>query len=410
MALDQRMLKSLGMDSIEELFSDIPENVRTDGIPLPDGLSEPEMMRKVRAMLHSNATADEMPCFLGGGIYHHHVPAAVRSIAMRSEFITSYTPYQAEISQGMLQSLFEYQSLISELTGMDVVNSSNYDGSTALGEAATMSYRIRPKRKFLIPEALSWEKKSVLRNYVQGAGMELIEYAYDPYTGCLDMDDLHSKYDEDVSGIYVEVPNLFGVIDPSAMKLKKGFPEAVLVVGFNPISLGVLAPPGEYGADIAVGEGQPLGLGMNCGGPLLGLFACKMEHVRKMPGRLIGMTKDKNGDRAYCMTLQTREQHIRRSKATSNICTNEALMALTAAVYLSIVGPRGLRSIAEINIRNASELMRRIDELGGFDSPVFEALSFQRVRHRLPDQARKTEQVTSQTWHHRRDGHATPHP
>jgi glycine dehydrogenase subunit 1 len=370
------MLDSLGIDDVEELFADVPENVRTAGIPLPTGLSEPDMMRAIREMLQPNVTAESNPCFLGGGIYHHHVPAAVRSIVMRSEFITSYTPYQAEISQGMLQALFEYQSLIAELTGMDAVNSSNYDGSTALGEAATMSFRIRPKRNFLVPEAMSWEKKSVLRNYIGGVGMEMVEYAYDPFTGCLDLDDLRSKFDDEVSGIYVEVPNLFGVIDPAAMKLKKTFPEAVLVVGFNPISLGILTPPGEYGADIAIGEGQPLGLGMNCGGPLLGLFACRMEHVRKMPGRLIGMTKDKDGARAYCMTLQTREQHIRRSKATSNICTNEALMAVTAATYLSIVGPRGLRSIAQINIRKAKDLMEKIDELDAFDSPVFEAHHF----------------------------------
>lgn len=376
MGLDQRMLDTLGIDDVEELFSDIPENVRIKGIPLPEGLSEPDMTRTIRSILQANVTADEMPCFLGGGIFHHYVPAAVRSIVMRSEFITSYTPYQAEISQGMLQALFEYQGLVAELTGMDVINSSNYDGSTALGEAATMSYRIRPKRKFLVPEAMSWEKKSVLRNYVQGAGMEIVEYAYDPFSGCLDKEDLESKVDEDVSGIYVEVPNLFGVIDPAVLTLKKSHPDAVLVVGFNPISLGVLTPPGEYGADIAVGEGQPLGLGMNCGGPLLGLFGCRLEHVRKMPGRLIGMTKDKNGERAYCMTLQTREQHIRRSKATSNICTNEALMAVTAAAYLSIVGPQGLKSIAGINLRNARALMERIDELDGFDSPVFSAHHF----------------------------------
>jgi len=370
------MLETLGIDDVEELFSDVPEKVRVPGIPLPKGMSEPEMARNVRSILQANATAEDMPCFLGGGIYHHHVPAAVRSIVMRSEFITSYTPYQAEISQGMLQALFEYQSLVAELTGMDVINSSNYDGSTALGEAATMSYRIRPKRKFLVPEAMSWEKKSVLRNYVMGAGMEVVEYAYDPYSGCLDKEDLAAKFDDEVSGIYVEVPNIFGIIDPGALTLKKTYPDAVLVVGFNPISLGVLTPPGEYGADIAVGEGQPLGLGMNCGGPLLGLFGCRQEHVRKMPGRLIGMTKDKNGERAYCMTLQTREQHIRRSKATSNICTNEALMAVTAAAYLSIVGPQGLKGIAQINMRNAKVLRERIDELDGFDSPVFAAHHF----------------------------------
>ncbi|MCE5295555.1 MAG: aminomethyl-transferring glycine dehydrogenase, partial [Euryarchaeota archaeon] len=201
-------------------------------------------------------------------------------------------------------------------------------------------------------------------------------YSYDPYTGGIDLDDLRSKFGDDVSGVYAEVPNLFGVIDPNAMKLRSEFKDAVIVIGVDPISLGVLTPPGEYGADIVIGEGQGLGSPMNFGGPLLGIFACKMEHIRKMPGRLIGMTKDHDGQRAYCMTLQTREQHIRRSKATSNICTNEALMALAAAVYLSIVGPEGLRSIAEINMRNARSLMYRIGELDNFTSPVFDGHHF----------------------------------
>lgn len=376
MSLDDRMLDYLGIKDVEELFQDVPENVRIEGIPLPKGMTERDVVRAIREMLSANVTAEDMPSFLGSGIYDHFIPAAVNTITSRSEFLTSYTPYQAEISQGMLQALFEYQSLVSELTGMDVVNSSNYDASTALGEAATMSYRIRPKRKFLIPEAMSWEKKSVLRNYVSGAGMEIMEYAYDAYTGCIDIDDLLSKCDDDVSGIYAEVPNLFGIVDPAVIRLRGMLKGPVLVIGANPISLGALTPPGEYGADIVIGEGQSLGSAMNCGGPLLGLFACRMEHVRKMPGRLIGMTKDGDGQRAYCMTLQTREQHIRRSKATSNICSNEALLAVAAAVYLSIVGSSGLRSIAHINIRNARSLMERIDELDGYDSPIFEARHF----------------------------------
>ncbi|MCE5297239.1 MAG: aminomethyl-transferring glycine dehydrogenase subunit GcvPA, partial [Euryarchaeota archaeon] len=348
MAADRKMLSSLGIEDVEELFSDIPQNVRTDGLRMRKGMTEPEVIRYIREMLDRNVTNEGHPSFLGCGIYDHFVPSAVRSIISRSEFLTSYTPYQAEISQGMLQSMFEYQSMISELTDMDVVNSSNYDASTALGEAATMSFRIRPRKKFLVPEAMSWEKKSVLRNYVLGIGMEIVEYSYDPYTGGIDLNDLRSKFGDDVSGVYAEVPNIFGVIDPNAMKLRSELKEAVIVIGVDPISLGVLTPPGQYGADIVIGEGQGLGSPMNFGGPLLGIFACKMEHVRKMPGRLIGMTKDHDGQRAYCMTLQTREQHIRRSKATSNICTNESLMALAAAVYLSIVGPEGLRSIAEI--------------------------------------------------------------
>jgi len=376
MAVDRRMLEALGIEDVEDLFKDIPENVRTDGVRIPMGMTEPEVLRYVTEMLDRNLTTDKHPSFLGCGIYDHFVPSAVRSIVSRSEFITSYTPYQAEISQGMLQALFEYQSLLSELTEMDVVNSSNYDASTALGEAATMSFRIRPKRKFLVPEAMSREKKSVLGNYTAGIGMEIVEYSYDPYTGGIDLDDLASKYGEDVSGIFAEVPNIFGVIDPNATKLRSMFKEAVIVIGVDPISLGAIVPPGEYGADIVIGEGQGLGSPMNFGGPLLGIFACRMEHIRKMPGRLIGMTKDKDGNRAYCMTLQTREQHIRRSKATSNICSNEALMAVGAAVYLSVVGPEGLRGIANINMRNARSLMERIDELDGFSAPIFQASHF----------------------------------
>jgi glycine dehydrogenase subunit 1 len=370
------MLDYLGLQDVEQLFDDIPEDVRMGRLDLPDGLSEPDTVRAIKEMLRPNITAEDVPSFLGGGIYNHFIPATVRSIISRSELMTSYTPYQSEISQGMLQIMFEYQSMISRLTGMEVVNSSNYDASTALGEAATMSYRIRPRRKFLVPEAMSWEKRSVLRNYTAGLGMEIVEYAYDPYTGGTDRDDLVSKFSEEVSGVYLEVPNLFGVIDPIAPFLRSMFPDVVLIVGVNPISLGVITPPSEYGADIVIGEGQVLGSPMNFGGPLLGIFASRMEHVRKMPGRLIGMTKDVSGQRAYCMTLQTREQHIRRGKATSNICTNEALMAAAAVVYLATVGGNGIREIASINIQNAKVLMQRIDELQGFDSPLFEASHF----------------------------------
>jgi glycine dehydrogenase subunit 1 len=376
MTIDDRMLKELGIVDVGSLFADIPTAIRKEGINIQNGLDELEVVRAVREMLSSDLNSENAPCFLGAGIYDHFIPAAVKSIIMRSEFITSYTPYQSEISQGMLQAMFEYQSLVSELTAMDVVNSSNYDGSTALGEAATMCHRILPKKKFLIPEAMSWEKKSVLRNYLWGPQMQAIEYGYDQYTGCIDLEHLASKLDGDVCGIYAEAPNFFGIIDPTVLRLKKRFPEIPLVIGIDPISLGLLMPPGEYGADIVIGEGQSLGSPMNFGGPLLGMFACRREHVRKMPGRLIGMTKDKAGERAFCMTLQTREQHIRRSKATSNICTNESLMAVAAAVYLSVVGPKGLKAIANANITNARNLMARIDELDGFDAPIFKAYHF----------------------------------
>ncbi|MCX6651282.1 MAG: aminomethyl-transferring glycine dehydrogenase subunit GcvPA [Methanomassiliicoccales archaeon] len=376
MALDRRMLDELGIESVDELFSDIPNEVRIDGIPLPSGKGEMEVVRIIQKMLSQNLTAEQAPCFLGGGIYHHFIPAAVSTITSRSEFLTSYTPYQAEISQGMLQSLFEYQSFISELTAMDVVNSSNYDWATALGEAATMCHRISPKKTFLVPEAMSWDKKSVLKNYVAGADLEIVEYCYDAFTGELDIDDIKQKMTPDVCGLYAEVPDLFGIIDSQAPKLKKEFPDVPLVVGVNPLSLALVKPPGEYGADIVIGEGQPLGLPMNVGGPLIGLFACKLEHVRKMPGRLIGLTRDQEGRRAFCMTLQTREQHIRRSKATSNICSNEALMAVTVSAYLGMVGSKGLRSIARINMRNAKTLMERVNELDGYEAPVFDGAHF----------------------------------
>ena len=375
MTIDGRMLKELGIRDVEELFADIPTEIRKDRLDMQNGLDEHEVVRAIREMLSSDLNSEKAPCFLGAGIYDHFIPAAVKSIIMRSEFITAYTPYEAEISQGMLHSMFEYQSLVSELTGMNVVNSSNYDASTALGEAAAMCHRILPKKKFLIPEAMSWEKKSVLRNYLQGPQMEAVEYGYDPYTGGLDPNALAEKMD-DVCGVYAEVPNFFGTIDPAVLELKKRFPQVPVVIGIDPISLGLLTPPGEYGADIVIGEGQSLGSSMNFGGPLLGIFACRKEHVRKMPGRLIGMTRDNAGERAFCMTLQTREQHIRRSKATSNICTNEALMAVAAAVYLSVVGPKGLEAIAKANIANARNLMARIDELDGFDAPVFKAYHF----------------------------------
>jgi len=387
------MLKELGIASVDELFSDIPPSVRTEGIPLPPGRSEMEVIRDVRAMLSSNVTAADHPCFLGGGVYNRFIPSAVRSVVSRSEFLTSYTPYQAEISQGMLQALFEYQSYIAELTGMEAVNSSNYDAATALGEAATMCHRVNERRKFLIPRAINCEKRSTLRNYTEGAGMEIVEYAFDPRTGEADLDDLRAKLDGDVSGVYIEVPNFLGIMDRRATELKAELKDALLVVGVDPISLGVLKAPADYGADIVIGEGQSLGSPMNYGGPLLGLFGCRQELVRKMPGRVIGMTQDLEGKRAFCMTLQTREQHIRRSKATSNICTNEALMAVAAAVYLAVVGRDGLRAVAESNMAHARKLRDVLAEVKGVECPVLDAPFFNELPARMPIKPEKLAKV-----------------
>ncbi len=371
----EEMLESIGFDDIEELFSDLPAGIRVDGIDLPEGMSEMEVIEEVRSILNAGSDPEDYTSFLGGGVYNHFIPSVVSQIASRSEFLTSYTPYQAEISQGMLQALFEYQSLIAELTGLEAVNSSNYDGASALGEAATMCHRINGRDKIMIPEAINWEKKSALRNYIRGPEMELVEYSFGE-DGRADLEDLDSKMDEGVGGIYFEVPNFFGVIDSQVKQIKGRYEESLLVVGANPLSLGVLTPPAEYGADIVIGEGQVLGAPMNFGGPLLGIFAAKKEYVRMMPGRIIGLTKDEGGGRAFCMTLQTREQHIRRSKATSNICTNEALMAVTAAIYLSVLGGEGLQSLARHNISKARSLMEKIDGLDDHSVPFIDSPHF----------------------------------
>jgi len=370
------MLNYLRLKSVEELFKDIPPKVRISGLNIPEGLSEIELRRELDAVMSKNVPASSMPCFLGGGIYNHHIPAAVRTITSRSEFITAYTPYQPEISQGMLQALFEYQSFMTELTGMDVVNSSMYDGSNALAEAILMSHRISAGKRFLISRAVSPEKKDVARVYARGADIELAEVMYHPETGLVDLNDLSAKVAGDVSGFYFETPNFFGPIETQIGEIRRILKDKVMVVGVNPMALALLKPPGELGADIVVGDAQVFGCPMNLGGPTIGLFCCKEEHVRKMPGRLIGMTTDAEGQQSFCMTLQTREQNIRRSKATSNICTNEALLAVSVAAYLALVGRNGLREIAATNVENMRSLSRRISTVKGFVSPKFRGPHF----------------------------------
>jgi glycine dehydrogenase subunit 1 len=372
---EDEMLRTMGLRSVEELFADIPADVRIPRLDLPDGLPEDVVVARVNAILSANRTVVDMPTFLGGGSYDHFVPASVRAITGRSEFYTSYTPYQPEISQGLLQALWEYQSLICELTGMDAANTSMYDGSTALGEAARMAYRLRGGRIFLIPRALRHNRRAVLANYVLGTGIEVREIDYDHETGMLDLAKLKQALSPDVCGVYVENPNFFGRFEEQLAEIRAST-QAVFVVGVNPIAQAVIRPPGDFGADIVIGEGQPLGTQMNFGGPLLGMFACRQEHIRKMPGRVIGLTRDANGHRAFCMTLQTREQHIRREKAMSNICTNESLLAVAAAAYLSILGANGLRRVAAENIRRARDLAAAINKIPGFTAPNFRGAHF----------------------------------
>ena len=368
---EDEMLRSLGMKSIDELFEDIPEDVRVEEIGLPPGKSEMEVLNEVEAVLSMNKSIKEMPAFLGGGVYNHYVPALVDEILSRSEFYTSYTPYQPEASQGMLQALFEYQSMICELTGMEAANTSMYDWSTAIGEAALMAARLTRKSEIVVPRAMHWDKHSVLANYCKGPGIRVRAFDYDKETGKIDIEHLSSLVSDQTAGVYFESPNFFGVIEDGLDAVKDVSGDAMLIAGVNPISLALLKPPGDHGADIVVGEGQMLGSYPSFGGPLLGIFACLQKHVRKMPGRVIGITDDADGKRAFCMTLQTREQHIRREKATSNICSNESLMAIASAVYISVLGRNGLRKIANECVARTKEVARRIGTLDDYLAPAF---------------------------------------
>lgn len=377
------MLAALGLKSVDELFADIPAAVRIPGLNLPDGLPESKVVSRTTSILRRNRTMEEMPTFLGAGLYDHFVPAAVRAITERSEFYTSYTPYQPELSQGILQALWEYQSLICEIAGMDAANTSMYDASTALGEAALMARRLNGGRAFVVPKNLSGERRAVLRSYAASAGMTIREAEYGQDDGLVSVASLRSHVDTETAGVYVESPNFFGRFEERLGEIRDAVP-SVLVVGVNPLALAVTRPPGDFGADLVIGESQVLGNPVNFGGPLAGIFACRSEHIRKMPGRVIGLTKDARGHRAFCMTLQTREQHIRRERAMSNICTNETLVAIASAVFMAVLGSNGLRALALENIRRARELASRINALDGYTAPVFPGFHFNEFVVRTP--------------------------
>jgi len=363
------MLKEMGLKKIDDLFSDIPKKIIIDDLDLPEGLSQMQVEKKLCDIASKNKPCSEVLCFLGGGIKPHYVPAAVKALVSRSEFLTAYTPYQSEASQGFLQAMFEYQSMIAELTGMDVANCSLYDGVTAVSEAALMSSRVTRKKKFVIPSNISYDKKCVLKNYLKGPGIELSEVPYDAKTGKVNLSELEKIVDENTAGVYVENPNFFGVFEDEVDKIKKLAEESksLLVVGVDPVSLGVVKAPGEYGADIVIGEGRAFGNHMDFGGSSLGIFACKKEYLRQMPGRIIGLTNDSEGKRAFCMSMQTREQHIRRARATSNICTNEGLCALTSCVYMSLMGSSGLQTLSKENFEKGQVLSDMISSIAGFE-------------------------------------------
>ncbi len=373
--ITQKMLAALGLKNVDELFSEIPSEVRLGrALRIPESKSEIELERIVDEKLAKNKSSPEFLSFLGGGAWTHHVPSIVDEILSRGEFYTAYTPYQPEISQGMLQGLFEYQSQICELTGMGVANSSMYDWGSALGEAGRMAQRVTGRKKILAGANASPERLAVLDTYCFPAGIEVLRVNY-ASSGCLDLEYLGNKLDETVGALYVEVPNFLGVVEESLHRISKMCREkgALLIVGVNPITLGVLAPPGSYSADIVVGDGQPLGLYPNFGGPFMGIFAIRDDAplLRQMPGRLIGSTVAKKGSRrGYTMVLQTREQHIRREHATSNICTNEALFALAVSIYLSLMGPAGMKEVGEKIFGAAHYAKKRFAE-EGFEAPHF---------------------------------------
>jgi glycine dehydrogenase subunit 1 len=368
------LLEALGLSSVDQLFTDVPKKARIGRLGVGPSHEEPEVVHEVDRILERNKPLSKFANFVGGRIAPRYAPAAVDSIVSRSEFYTSYTPYQPEASQGMLRVLFEFQSLWVELTGLDVANASLYDGSTAAGEALLFCQRIHEGRRFLVPASLPWEEKSVLRNYASGPRLEVEEIPYDERTGRLDLEYVRRAVAAgDVFGVLADVPNGFGHVDEGVADLKGILGDIPLAVEADPLALSVLEPPGNYGADVVIGEGQGFGIAPSFGGPLLGLFACRSAHVRSAPGRIVGATHDVDGLPAFALTLQTREQHIRRARATSNICTNQSLMALAFVVYATLVGPRGL---AELQAKLAEKTRTLASALGGVEgvqAPRFEA-------------------------------------
>lgn len=372
----KEMLEQIGLGSLDELFTDIPEKVRyIENKPFA-GRTENEVVREITSILGQNRTG---PLFTGAGCYNHYVPAAVRSIISRSEFFTSYTQYQPELSQGYLRALFEYQTFICQLTGMDVSNISMYDWASSLGEAALMAARIKKEKEYIvIPGTTHPVRSQVLRTYVKGAGLKIKEIGYDRETGQLDVEELKEVVNDSTAMVYMESPNFFGVIDETANEVSEIAHEAgsLFVFGTDMLSLSVLRPPVEFNADIVIGDAQSLGNPMNFGGSLLGVIACRKEYVRDMPGRLVGETHDKEGRQGFILTLQAREQHIRRQKATSNICTNHALNALASTVHIALLGAGGLSDLGSLLIRRPREVAGRINEIDGWEAPVFNSHHF----------------------------------
>jgi len=376
----REMLEAIGIKKMEDLFGSIPKEcqcVLTKPLALPRALSEPDLMRHLEGLQSPVFSGDPWSSFLGAGVYRHFIPAAVPALMSRSEFYTAYTPYQPEISQGTLQAIFEYQTLMCQLTGMEVSNASLYDGASGLAEAVLMALRVTRRKKVLISSAVHPEYRKVIETYLDPDQQQIVLVPYNAANGQTDGAALNTLLDGEVGALVIQSPNFFGIIeDLRGLGEKAHQVGGLLVTGFSEaVAYGILTPPGELGADIVAGEGQSLGIPPSFGGPYLGIFATRERFVRNMPGRLVGETVDLEGKRGFVLTLATREQHIRREKATSNICTNEGLCALIATIFLSCFGKRGLREMARMNLSKAEYAKKAASKIRGcrlaFSSPTF---------------------------------------
>ena len=382
-AEDRRaILERIGVPSFDALVEQIAPRIPRADLRLPSPLTEPELLQAASALAAENVTTANRISFLGAGSYEHFIPSVVRYITSRGEFLTAYTPYQPEASQGTLQAMYEYQSLLCDLTGMDVANASLYDGASALAEACLLALRETERGKLVFAQGVHPEYRQTVETYLKGTPVTLAKLPQ--RDGVSDLTGAESAVDSQTAAVIVQMPNAFGCLEPveqlGALARRHG---ALFIVVVNPISLGILQAPGSYGADIVVGEGQPLGTDLQFGGPYLGLFACREKYLRKMPGRIVGMTRDTHGRRGFVLTLQTREQHIRRAKATSNICTNEAMMAMAAAVYLSSLGRNGFQEMARQNLQKSHYCFDRLVKLPGV-KPLFPAPFFNEFALQLP--------------------------
>lgn len=375
----KQMLQAIGVKNFDDLIQDIPKNLRTTGLKLPEGLSELELQSLLKKQGQQNKHADRYASFLGAGCYDHYIPSIVNLLATRSEFITAYTPYQGEASQGTLQTIYEYQSMICLLTGMDVSNASMYDGASALAEAVLLAIRHTNKNKVFVADTLHPEYLETIKTHV--FNLNTVIERIPSKNGTLDLEWLKKNMTNDAAAVVYQSPNFLGYIEEGYKLVEIAKSKEVLTIAsVNPLSLSILEPPGNFGVDVVVGEGQSLGNTMAYGGPHFGFFAVKEALMRKLPGRISGMTQDKEGNRAFVLTLQAREQHIRREKATSNICTNHALCALKGLIFLSALGPNGFRKMGELNVQQSHKTYKALKSIAGLqmlsDAPFFNEFTF----------------------------------